>query len=1102
MPHDVLVFPTSYAQRRLWFLDQMMGDSTMYNVVSEITFEGNLPCAHLERALDEAIQRHESLRTTFAVVHGEPVQVVHATQSLTIAFDDLRSFPARQRAEVYNRITAELSNAPFDLARGPLLRARLVWTDPDASVLVLVMHHIVTDGWSSRLLEEEIRLACDAFRQQTACALPMVPVQYGDFAVWQRELVAATYKDRLAWWSRTLAGAPAALSFPLDRARPAVTRFRGTTLTFRLPTRLSTDLAGLCQRAGATGFMATLAAFKFLLSQHCDATDIVIGTPVAGRDHPDLERVIGFFVNTVVLRSNLSGPLSFVSLLERVRQVAMDAYAHQDLPFERLVAELAPDRRVALTPLFQAMFTYDPADPDESQTDQDVRGDAIEIDCASSGTSKFDVTLALAESRSGLDGVLEFNADVFTEESMTSWLRHYHALLEYAVAHPDSPLTSAALMAEGEAEQVVKDWNRTATGYPRHSTIHAIFDNVAARSPGAPAVIDRGRVVSYGELLVRADLLAGALRARGVRRGTLVGICADRSLEFVVGTLAILKAGGAYVPLDPAYPAERLRMMVEDTGLWIVLATDEHARGLCGFPISIVQLESSGTMPESGRDTDGWGEEVGPEDLAYVIYTSGSTGRPKGVAVPHRAVLRLVCRTDYVMLGPGDAVAHASNTSFDAATFEIWGALVTGARLVVVQRDHLLAPRDLVLFLRSERITTLFITTPLFHEIAARDPESFGSLRDLLFGGDIVDPGLVRDVVRSASPPARLLHVYGPTETTTFATWYLVNDVPDGATTVPIGRPIANTEAYILGPDQRPVPIGVAGELFIGGDGVSRGYLGRPDVTAASFVAHPFAADSAARLYRTGDVARWRPDGNIEFLGRIDRQVKVRGFRVEPGEVEVTLAQCDGVRQVAVVPHGDGAGRYLVAYVSALPTADFSTAALRLHARERLPEYMVPSHFVMMPELPLTVNGKIDRDALLPPEAAGVDHPSTFVPPRCEAEETVAGVWREVLKVDRLGVDDNFFDLGGHSLLLIKVLERLRQLVHVELSVLDLFRFSTIAALGSEINSRIAAASQSGGDSPALEPLASAAIVDRAVQLRRALSRRRLDERQRLEAES
>jgi amino acid adenylation domain-containing protein len=1080
----------------------MMGDSPVYNVVAEITFEGNPPREHLECALEQVVQRHESLRTTFAVVDGEPVQVVHATQPLTIAFDDLRAVPPSQRAEVYTRITTELSDVVFDLARGPLLRARFVWTDPDSSVLMLVMHHIVTDGWSSRLLEEEIRLVCDALRQQTTCALPDLPVQYGDFAVWQRELVAATYKDRLAWWSRTLAGAPAALSFPLDRARPPVTSFRGTTLTFRLPTRLSAALAELCQRAGATGFMATLAAFKFLLAQHCDATDIVVGTPVAGRNHPDLERVIGFFVNTIVIRSNLSGPLTFLSLLECVRQVAMDAYAHQDLPFERLVAELAPDRRVAVTPLFQAMFTYDPADPDEPETEQNIRSDAMEIDAASSGTSKFDVTLALTESRNGLDGVLEFNADVFTGETMMSWLRHYHALLEYAVAHPESPLTSAALMTEGETEQVVKRWNRTRTDYPRHSTIHAIFDDVAARLPYAPAVVDRDRVVSYGELLTRTNLLAGALRARGVRRGILVGICADRSLEFVAGTLAILKAGGAYVPLDPAYPAERLRMMVEDTGLSIVLATAEHAGTLRGFPVSIVQLESPGTMPDSSHDTHGWGEEVGPEDLAYVIYTSGSTGRPKGVAVPHRAVLRLVCQTDYITLGPGDAVAHASNTSFDAATFEIWGALLTGARLVVVQRDLLLTPSDLVLFLRSERITTLFITTPLFHEIAAGDPESFGSLRDLLFGGDVVDPGLVREVIRSASPPARLLHVYGPTETTTFATWHLVRDVPDGAITVPIGHPIANTEAYILDADQRPVAIGVGGELYIGGDGVARGYLGRPDATAASFVAHPFDPDPAARLYRTGDLARWRPDGHIEFLGRIDRQVKVRGFRVEPGEVEVTLAQCDGVRQVAVVPHGNGAGRYLVAYVSALPTADLSTAALRLHARERLPDYMVPSHFVMMPELPLTANGKIDRDALLPPEAAPVDHPSTFVPPQSEAERTVAGVWREVLNVDQLGVDDNFFDLGGHSLLLIKVLGRLRQLVQVELSVLDLFRFPTIAALGSEMDSRVAAASQNGGDSPAPEVLASLAIVERAARLRRALSRRHPDEREGLEADS
>lgn len=1090
MAYDVFVFPTSFAQRRLWFLDQMTGGRSVYNVATELEFDWTLTLEHFERAVQLAVQRHEALRTTFAVVDGEPVQVVHPPGSIVapVVLDDLRSIPPPDQDAEYSRISAEVTDAPFDLAHGPLVRARLVWIDAESSVAILVMHHISTDGWSSRLLEEEILLTCDALRRRTTPTLPEVPIQYGDFAVWQRQQLAAGARDRLSWWVDRLTGSPVTLSLPLDRARPPVVSFNGATLTFRLPARLSTDLQTLCHRAGVTGFMATLAAFTFLLAQHGGASDLLVGTAVAGRDHPGLDRTIGFFVNTIVLRTRIAGPLTFSSLLEQVRDAAVEAYARQDLPFERLVAELAPDRQLAHTPLFQVMFAYDPIDVNEVGAEEGETNAALEIDSLSVGTAKFDLTLALAESPVGLSGVLEFNADVFSESSMRLLVRHFHALLEHAVAHPDAALNAAALLADGERQQVVVDWNRTTTDYPRTAAIHTIFDETAVRDPERTAVVDRGRILSYGELLRRSDQLAAALRARGVRRGTLVGICAQRSAELIVGLLAILKAGGAYVPLDPEHPAERLNAMVADTGLSIVLASPEHARVLNGLPISIVSLSTPSVMPGAGPRTIDPAEAIGPGDLAYVIYTSGSTGRPKGVAIPHRAVLRLVRRTDYVEITPDDAIGHASNTSFDAATFEIWGALLNGARVVVISRELMLSPGDLVGFLRTERISTLFVTTPLFNQIAASDPAAFGSLRTLLFGGDTVDPAAVRRVVRSASPPTRLLHVYGPTETTTFATWHLVQDVPDGALTVPIGRPIANTETYILDSEQNPVPIGIAGELYVGGDGVGLGYLGNREATEARFVENPFAEDPRERLYRTGDLVRWLPDGTLEFLGRIDRQVKIRGFRVEPGEVEVLLAQCQGVRQVAVVSRQNGAGRYLAAYVSPLPASELSVAALRDHARAHLPDYMVPSHFTVMADLPLTANGKIDRDALPASEHTVIDTAATFVAPRDNVEERIAGAWREVLQRDRVSIDDNFFDVGGHSLLLIKVLERLRSLSPVEISVLDLFRFPTIAALASEISSR-AAKPAPDSDAPATPP--GTAIVDRAAQLRQAFSRRR-----------
>jgi amino acid adenylation domain-containing protein len=1095
MTHDVFVFPTSFAQRRLWFLDQMSGGRPVYNVATEIEFDWLVAPEHFDQALQLAVRRHESLRTTFAVVDGEPVQVVHppASTTTTTTVDDLRALSSLEKEAEYSRIAAEVAGGSFDLTHGPLVCARLVWMDAASAVAILVMHHISTDGWSSRLLEEEILLACDALRRRSPINLPEVPIQYGDFAVWQRQQLAAGARDRIEWWRNTLKDAPAALSLPLDRARPPVASLDGTTLTFRLPARLSGDLHELCQRTGVTGFMATLAAFQFLLAQHCGAADIVVGTAVAGRDHPSLDRTIGFFVNTIVLRSRIRAPLTFASLLEQVRTAAMDAYAHQDLPFERLVAELAPDRQLAQTPLFQVMFTYDPIDVDDLEADDGEPADTLEIAAACEGTAKFDVTLALAESGSGLSGVLEFNADIFAETTMRTWLHHLHALLEHAVAHPDAPLTPAALLAESEREQVVNGWNHTATDYPRNASIPAIFDQTAARCPHAPAVVDRGATISYGELLLRSELMAAALEARGVRRGTLVGICAPRSGELIAGMLAVLKAGGAYVPLDPEYPVERLRMMVEDAGLSIVLAADDCAGALTGCPVTIVSLSTPGLMPDPVHPAVDPVGTAGPEDVAYVIYTSGSTGRPKGVAIPHRAVLRLVCETDYVALGPDDAVGHASNTSFDAATFEIWGALLNGARVVVIARELMLSPRDLVAFLRAEQVTTLFITTPLFNQIAAIDPGSFGSLRTLLFGGDTADPGSVRRVVRSASPPARLLHVYGPTETTTFATWHHVRDIPDTALTVPIGGPIANTEAYVLDADRQPVPVGIAGELYIGGDGVGLGYLGLADATRERFVANPLAGRSAGRLYRTGDRVRWLPDGSLEFLGRIDRQIKIRGFRVEPGEVEVLLARCPGVRQVAVVPKQNGAGRYLAAYVSALRETELSVGTLRQHARARLPDYMVPSHFVVMPDLPLTANGKIDRDALPGVDLAIEGAAAAFVNPRSDVERLLAGVWRDVLQLERVSVEDNFFDVGGHSLLLIKVLERLRALLPVELSVLDLFRFPTIATLAGEIAVRTAAAVPH--HDPPSAARTSVVIDDRAALLRRGLSRHRPDAR-------
>jgi len=1094
MTGEVFVFPTSFAQQRLWFLDQMTPGLTAYNVLSAVALSDSVDRLVLQRTLDEIARRHEALRTTFDLVDGRPVQSVGPARPIPLAFVDLTRVGADQREEGYRRLAAAEAERPFDLQRGPLIRGTLVTVDAAEHVVLLTLHHIVTDGWSASILERELRAIYEAFSAGRPSPLPDLPVQYADFAVWQRRhLSGPRLESQRAWWKDTLAGAPAVLNLPADRARPAVHSFRGASLPFRIPASVMAGLKRRCQQSQATLFMGALAVFAALLHRYTGQDDIVIGTPVAGRAHSSLEHVVGLFVNTVVVRIDLSGDPLFVELLARVREAAMNAYAHQEMPFEQLVADLAPDRRLSHSPLIQVMFTLDAADPPGAAPAGDGgEVDELEVGPAEPGTAKFDLTLALGEAPDGLHGVLEFNTDLFDERAMAWLVRHYHALLEAVVADHDRRVSSLPMLAAGERELITTDWNRSHTDYPADQTLHAVFDAVAAEQPGAVAIVDGDRSLSYGALRDRAERLASRLRALGVRRGTLVGVCAERSLEQVMGTLAVVKAGGAYVPLDPSYPRERLRFMIEDTDVPVILTTGELAGKFADLPPRIIRLDGGDEEPGTLPVTDEAPTDGAPEDVAYVIYTSGSTGQPKGVIVPHRAVLRLVQSTNYIDLRPEDVVAHASNVSFDAATFEMWGALLNGARLVVIPRDVTLSPLDLARRIAEERITAMFITTPLFHQLAAEAPEAFGGVRHLLFGGDVAEPRLVRAIVRAGTPPARLVHVYGPTENTTFTTWHLVTDVPEGAPSVPIGRPIANTDVYLLDRAGEVVPIGVPGEVYVGGDGLAHGYLGRPEPTAASFVPHPFRADIGARLYRTGDLGRYRPDGVIEFLGRIDGQVKIRGFRVEPGEVEVALGGAPGVREVAVVPRQDARGdRQLVAYVVGHPDGTPSIGALRHYAQERLPDYMVPGAFVLVPGLPLTANGKIDRRAL--PEAA-VGRPgeeARHVAPQTDVERAIAGIWQEVLRVERVGLYDNFFDLGGHSLLLVRVLDRLRQALPAEPTMLDLFRYPTVAALARHLGHDIA----ESGRAPVLgdatdEDDWAASVAARAAMLREAMPRR------------
>lgn len=906
--------PASFAQQRLWFLDQLEPDGSAYNVPAAFHLKGKLDLDVLRRSLDEIVRRHEALRTTFGAIDGSPVQRVAADRSVDLSVVDLSDRPGPDRTAELHRRLKEESHRRFALSEDLMLRAVLLRLDAEEHVLLLMMHHIASDGWSMGILNGELSTLYRAFAAGKPSPLPELPIQYADFAVWQRQwLQGETLQAQLAYWKKQLDRVPA-LKLPADRPRPSLQTYRGAKRSVRLPQALSEALKALSRREGVTLFMTLLAAFQTVLYRYTGQDDIVVGSPVANRTRVEIERLMGFFVNTLVMRTDLSGNPSFRELLGRVREVTLRAYAHQDLPFEKLIEELHPQRKANDNPLFQIMFVLQNA-PRQALELAGLTVSPFEFD---SEIVRFDLEVHLWEKPQGLAADFIYNADLFDGATIERMAGHFQTLLEGIGADPDESVSRLPLLPAAERERMLVEWNSTESDYPRHECIHRLFEAEAARAPDAVAVVFEGEQLTYWELNQRANQLAHRLEALGVGPEVLVAVCLERSPEMVVGLLAILKSGGAYVPLDPAYPNERLAFMLHDARAPVLLTQKNWADEPPNFSFSTdnrtvlyLDTEWDAIAQESAENPL---SEVTAENLAYVMYTSGSTGQPKGICVPHRAITRLVLNPNYVALEPSDRIAQGSNCSFDAATFEIWAALLNGARLVGIAKDVALSPRDLAAQIQKQGITVLFLTTALFNQIAAAAPQAFTGLRHLLFGGEAVDPVWVREALKH--PPKRLLHVYGPTENTTFTSWHLVENVPEDAETVPIGAPISNTRIYLLDACLEPVPVGVAGELHIGGDGLARCYLNRPELTAEKFIPNPFSADPAARLYKTGDLARYRANGEIEFVGRIDHQIKIRGFRVEPGEIEAVLAQHPALRDAAVVARDDIAGdKRLVAYV-------------------------------------------------------------------------------------------------------------------------------------------------------------------------------------------
>jgi amino acid adenylation domain-containing protein len=1041
----------SFAQERMWVLDQVEPDRAAYVIPTAVRLAGALDAGALERALAEIVRRHEALRTVFAEAGGAPVQVIGDAPA-RLAVEDLSHLPAAERDAAVRGRAAEEGDRAFDLAAGPLYRFTLLRLAADDHALLLALHHAVADGWSIGVLFRELSALYAAFARGEASPLPELPVQYADFAAWQRaRMEGEALRRDLEYWTERLSGAPALLSLPTDRPRPAVRTGRGARIRALLAAGVWDAVQALARREGATPYMVLLAAFQAFLSRYAGQDQVVAGSPVAGRARPEVQALAGLFVNTLAMPADLSDDPPFSALLARTREAVLGAFAHQELPFEKLVEALQPERTGSHSPVFQAMLALQNGDDDALEL-PGLRAEVLHRDLA---TAKFDLLLAVRPAPGGAAATLEYATELWDASTAARMLEHFGVLLGAAAADPGLRVRALPLATEAERALLLGAWGGGQAAAPA-GTVDALFARVAAAAPGAVAVEWGDERITYGELDARAARLARHLRGLGVAAGTRVGVCLDRGPELVAATLAVLRAGGAYVPLDPAYPAERLGWMLEDAAVPVLVTDSRLAAALPPHAARTVLLDAEAAAVAA--------ESAGPiavgtdaESVAYVMYTSGSTGTPKGIEVPHRGIVRLVRGQDFVSIHPSDVFLQLAPASFDASTLELWGPLLNGARLAIHPPGPP-SPESIGRAVAAHGVTVLWLTAGLFHLVVEQRIGALRGVRQLLAGGDVLSVPHVRRVLAEL-PGTALINGYGPTENTTFTCCHPVAALAEDAASVPIGRPVAGTRVYVLDAEMRPVPAGVPGELYAGGAGLALGYLSRPALTAEKFVASPFVAGE--RLYRTGDRVRWLADGAIEFLGRVDAQVKIRGFRIEPAEIESVLLTHPRVAEAAVVVREDRPGdRRLVAYaVGGAPDE------LRAYLRARLPEYMVPAAVVAVDALPLTANGKVDRGAL--PAPAWVDE-EAYVAPRTPTEAALAAVWAPLLGVERVGARDDFFALGGHSLLAARAVSALREALGVELPLRALFETPVLGELAAAID----------GGLPGAAPAPAAAPVD------------------------
>ena len=1045
--------PLSFAQQRMWFFDRLEPNSSAYNMAGAVRLNGQIHVVALEKTFSEIIRRHEVLRTNFLDRDGQTVVQIRTAADVNLRLIDIRGF-SHQADEIETLTTAE-AQKPFDLTHDSLIRFTLIQVADTEYILLLTMHHIVSDGWSIDILVQEIATLYQAFIVDKPSPLPELEIQYVDFAVWQRQcLQEETLESHLNYWQQQLADVPTLLELPTDRPRPAVQSFDGASYQSVIPIKLAEAIDKLTQQEGVTLFMTLLAAFDVLLYRYTGQTDVLIGSPIANRNHAEIENLIGFFVNTLVLRNDLSGNPTFRELLQRVREVALEAYTYQDLPFEMLVETLQPERNLSHSPLFQVMFILQ----NTPMSDLELSGVTLSPVKTEGSVSTFDLTLELTSTNEGLIADWEYNTDLFDASTIARMAEHFEMLLTDISTNPDRQISHLSLLTTSEQQQLLWDWNDTQADYLQDLCIHQLFEGQVEKTPDAVALVSEDQQLSYRELNAKANQLAHYLKKLGVKSEVLVGICVERSLDMVIGLLAILKAGGAYLPLDCSYPQERLAFMLADANIEVLLIQKHLQQALPNYRGQIICLD----------DNDIWSRdkitnpisESKPENLAYVIYTSGSTGQPKGVMITRQNLLNF-CQAaiSAYEITSTDRILQFASVSFDVAAEEIYPGLIQGATIYLRTTEMLHSPSDFWQHCQAWELTLLDLPTAYWQQLTSglvNSPTQLpASVRLMIIGGERANPVLVRLWQEQVGEYPQLINAYGPTETTVEATYCnLTNLLLWEGQEVLIGKPLANMQAYIFDAYLQLVPVGVSGELHIGGSGVANGYLNRPDLTAERFIPNPFGKNGDSRLYRTGDLAKYLPDGNIEYIGRIDHQVKLRGFRIELGEIEAVLRQHSAVQETVVVVREDNPNdKCLVAYLvieNSHETQEL-VGQIRSFLKEKLPQYMIPSAFVLLEELPLVPSGKIDRKALPQPDSSRFKPEETFVAPRSPLEEATAEIWSQVLNIKQIGIHDNFFDLGGHSLTATQLVSRLRDVFQVELPLRSIFESPTIAELAIAI---------------------------------------------------